>query len=295
MSGKLAHIVLTAVIAAVVAFAVGQFRAREMSAPDTPSVKAAETTYGRVMRTQTIRCGYINWPPSLIVDPTTKQISGVFHDLTEEVGRRLSLHIDWAGETSWATAIDDLKSGKFDMICSHLLATSGRAAGADFTAPIHFMKLSVWVREGDTRFDGNIGKLNDPQYKIFQVDGGAEVKLIERNFPKAAIVSVPQTASEAEYGMALVSKKADAVLLDDVTGQSFLKNNPHTIRRVSGNSQVSVSPNVMLVPVNAYPFKAMIDNAIRELQYDGTLNQIMVRYGAENDFDMIAPPYQNEK
>ena len=43
-----------------------------------------ESAYERVLRTGVLRCGYIAYPPHLIVDPATGTISGISHDIIEE-------------------------------------------------------------------------------------------------------------------------------------------------------------------------------------------------------------------
>lgn len=41
-----------------------------------------ETAFERIMRTGTMRCGYVVWAPYLSVDPKTGQMGGVAYDYT---------------------------------------------------------------------------------------------------------------------------------------------------------------------------------------------------------------------
>src|ERR1700722_20209029 len=61
-----------------------------------PVVK--ESAYDRVMRTQTIRCGYVLRTPLLVKDPNTAQLSGLFYEYVENLGKALHLKIEWSEE-----------------------------------------------------------------------------------------------------------------------------------------------------------------------------------------------------
>ncbi len=51
-----------------------------------------------VMETRTIRCGYIVWPPYLIKDVTTGEMSGVCYDMMLAVAENLDLELEWTRE-----------------------------------------------------------------------------------------------------------------------------------------------------------------------------------------------------
>jgi ABC-type amino acid transport substrate-binding protein len=64
-----------------------------------------ESAFDRILRTQTIRCGYVVYPPSIIKDPNTGRLSGIFYDITEKMGERLNLKIEWTEEVVFPTMI----------------------------------------------------------------------------------------------------------------------------------------------------------------------------------------------
>ncbi|MCB1555938.1 MAG: hypothetical protein KDJ15_01355 [Alphaproteobacteria bacterium] len=49
--------------------------------------KQKEPVYERVIRTEQIRCGYAMSPPVLVMDPNTKELSGLDVDLWTEIGK----------------------------------------------------------------------------------------------------------------------------------------------------------------------------------------------------------------
>ena len=52
---------------------------------------ATKSTYDKVLESKTIRVGYISYPPSFIKDPNTKNLSGIFHDVLMEAGRKMEI------------------------------------------------------------------------------------------------------------------------------------------------------------------------------------------------------------
>jgi len=254
------------------------------------SESKTESTYDRVMRTGAIRCGYAIEEPYIIANPATGEISGIFHDLMEEVGKRLSLKVDWAEEVAFGTAIEGMKSSRYDMVCANMWASSARARYADFTTPIDYSLMNVWVRADDNRFDNNVQLLDSPDYKFCTIEGSAEVQTIGTTFPKAQILALPNLTPVPEIFESLMTKKADALLHDDDSARLFLKSHPGSIKSITKANPVRINENIMPLPGGEYRFNQMINNAIRDIQYDGTLDKIVQGYTATPRW-RIAKPY----
>lgn len=84
-----------------------------------------ESAYERVMRTQTIRCGYVVYPPAVIQDPNTGALSGIIYDVMQEAGNLLGLEIEWAEEVGWANTVETIRTGRTDAICVGFSAKPG--------------------------------------------------------------------------------------------------------------------------------------------------------------------------
>src|ERR1041384_6340251 len=93
----------------------------------------SQTAYDRVTTSGKIRVGYVPYPPGLIKDPNTKQISGIFAEVLEEAARNLELKVEWAEEVGWGTMLEGLKANRYDLIGSPVWPLSQRAKLADFT------------------------------------------------------------------------------------------------------------------------------------------------------------------
>jgi len=259
-----------------------------------PASAQAETAYDRIMRAGAIRCGYVHYEPNTIIAPATGEISGIDHDLMEEVGKRLGLRIKWTKEVGFGTAIAGMEANDYDMVCSNMWAGSSRAIHADFSAPLNYSLLNVWVRADDARFDNNVPLLNSPDYQFSVIGEGYNIQIVKNAFPNAKILELPKEASVPDVFEALVTKKVDAVLEDDIAAISFLKGNAGSIRNITKGNPVSINANVMILPAGEYRFNQMISNAIRDVQFDGTFDRIVRKYGASEARRRIARPYEEK-
>jgi len=250
-----------------------------------------ESTYDRVMRTGTIRCGYMQHEPQTIINSATGEISGIYSDLMEEIGKRLSLKIKWAEEVGFGTAVEGLKTNRYDMVCANMWASSARARYSDYSAPLNYSLMNVWVRADDTRFDNNAKLLDSPEYQFAALEGGVDNQIIAYNFPKAKVLTLPNLTLVPEEFENLITRKVDALIMDDDGAISFLKNNPGKIKNLTRGNPVRFNENVMLMPAGEFRFNQMINNAIRDIQYDGTFDRIIRKYNRSESYKNVAKPY----
>jgi ABC-type amino acid transport substrate-binding protein len=254
---------------------------------------SAHPVYDKVMATKTLRCGYAPWAPLFSIDANTKKMSGVFYDVAEEVAKRLSLRIEWTEEVGWGTAAESVKNGRIDAVCSGFWVSSTRARVVDFSTPITYSVTYVWVR-GDAVYPyTSVDQLNTPEFSFGYLDGSADVKITQARFPKATGFSMPELTPISEIMAGLVGKKFDAVAYDQATVADYLKNNPGSLKKLFPDDPLAVYPTVMLLPAGESKLKAMIDNTIREIMYDGTMSTIVEKNGAAGIVKLPAKPYQD--
>jgi ABC-type amino acid transport substrate-binding protein len=263
-----------------------------LSSPTLAAEK--ESAYERVMRTQTIRCGYGVSPPVLVVDPNTKAVSGLDYDIWQEIGKELDLKVEFAEEAGWGNFIEGLQTGRYDAFCSELWADAGRAKYASLTVPVMYSFLKAYVRADDRRFDGNLEKINVPEAKIPAIEGDVSVKMVRDRFPRATIYSLPQTATVSDMLMAVKSKKADVVFLDQAMVRGFEKENPGVLRALEGVEAPYVFPSFYALPSGETRLRDMVDVALRKIIDDGRMARMARRYSADyvlprRNYDIKAP------
>ena len=252
-----------------------------------------ESTYQRVLRTGEIRCAYGVYPPPLIKDPNTGQMSGIFYNVMEEVGRRLNLKIAWVEEVGYGTIAEGFKTDRYDAFCNTVWPTPERSRGGAFTIPLYYSPVDVFVRADDHRFDGDVAKLNDPAYTFSGRDGDISATFAAQLFPRAKVVSIPDLSDTSQILEDVVHGKADAAINSPELLNPFLAKNPGTLRDLTSDHPVKAAPNTIMIKPDQYQFKVMLDTTLQDLLNSGFIDAELGKYKSYNPvFLRNALPYQ---
>ncbi len=242
--------------------------------------KDSTPAYDRVMATKTIRCGYITWKPynyfTDLNDPKTR--TGIVFDTMNAIGKILDLKIEWAEEMGWGDIGQGFQTGRYDMACTVMWPDAAKYKNFALTRPLFYSAVYPWVRADDTRFDGNIQKINDPSVKIGVIDGAFSYNLARDIFPNATLSALPQSAQSGEFYLSLLGKKSDVINIDVDEANAYLKEHPGAIRRVEGADPVKILPLVLAVPPDSPQLKGMIDGALAHMINNGFAEQIQKKY-----------------
>lgn len=249
------------------------------------------STYDRVMQTQILRCGYFTWSPFLMIDPNTKEASGIYHDVIEEIGKQLHLKIEWTEDTGQANPFEGMKAGRFDMFCGPITPTPDRAKQVSFSNPFFFIPYFAYARKNDTRFDNNYASINDPKTKIAVIDGEFAYEIVKRDFPKASLLTLPALSDGSQVMLSVMLKKADIFLNDSAAAAVFMDKNPDKVKVVSGSPFRTLSA-VLVLPQNDMAFKTMINTVLNQLVDDHFVDRVISKYAlTDSHFLPVAKPY----
>ncbi len=252
-----------------------------------------ESAYDRVMRTGVLRCGYVVYSPFFMKDPNTGKISGIFADVMEESGKLLNLKINWAEEAGTPVLIEGLHSGRLDALCSGFWPNAARGREADFSRPLFYSALGVYVRSDDDHFDGNLQSLNRPDVTVAVVDGEMADQIASVSFPLAKKVALPQMTNVSELLLSVALKKADFTISGINEEREYSQHNPGKIKRIDTKNPIRVFPNVIMTGKEDRKLISMIDSAFDELGQTGKLEQIILRYEKQpGEFYRVAKPYE---
>ncbi len=288
---KFPSILLTVLLSVACSYAVATYTAHPESAPAQPVAK--ETTYERVMRTGTLRCGYFSWPPYMEKNPKTQTFDGFFYDYVETLARHMGIKVDWTAEVLYGSVYEEIKDGRIDAFCSGIWPTSGLAKLLDFTTPISFNGVFAVVRGDDSRFDGDLSRLNDPSVKIASMEGAIGSVIAATRFPKAALDETPALSGASAPFVELMSHKADVTFVDLLILKEFLKNNSGAIKLIEKVPAVNVWGNALAFGKNQDPLVNAVNTVTQEMLYSGEIAEILKKYGSAADgLYPVAPPYQ---
>lgn len=257
-----------------------------------PQISAQETVYDRVIKSGTIRCAYIVYPPSTMKDPNTGKLSGIAVETIQEVGRKLDLKIEFTEETAWGQMIEGLEANRYDLVVSGIWPNASRAKRVDFTRPLFYSGIGVYVRSDDNRF-ADLTAINNESIKTAAIDGEMSDIISREDYPKAARISLPQTADVSQVLLNVAQKKADVTFVEPYIGFQFLKNNQGTVKNLTPDRPVRIFGNTMMLRRGQMEFKNMLDTAIEQLINSGFVYRLLDQHeGVKGAFYRADFPYR---
>ncbi len=251
------------------------------------------SVYDQVIKSGTIRCGYVIYPPCVVKDPNTGKLSGIFVEVLEKAADNLKLKVDWKEEVGWGTMIEGLEAGRYDIVPTGIWPNATRGRQADFTIPLYYSAIGVYVRSKDNRFNSNnLSKINSSDIKISTIDGQVPDVIAREQFPLAKRVSHPEMANASDPLLDVTQGKADLTFIEPGIAADFLKSNPGTLKNITVQKPVEIFGNTMMIKRGEYEYKNMLNVAIEELINNGYVDRICNKYEpAPGVYYRIAPPY----
>lgn len=257
-------------IAAVTSFVVGT-----QVVPSKNDVHK-ETAYERVMRTNTLRCGYIPYSYAFKIDPNTKQKSGVVYDVVEEIGRLNHIKIDWAEELTWATFVTALETGRVDAFCSGAWIETPNVKYIGYSTPLYFNGIGAYGRADETRYT-SADQLNDPAVRLMARDGGTPQLIGRQEFPKATEVSLASGVMDGELIEGVLAGKADALIAGDDLLADYTAQNPGKMKELFPGHKIRTYPLALALPMQDVGLKNMIDSTLLEMKGESFVEKALKR------------------
>lgn len=254
---------------------------------------ASASVYDRVMTAGKIRCGYGIYRPGCMKDPNTGKMYGIGVEALEAIAKKLGLEIEWVEEVGWGTMIEGLQTDRYDIIATPVWTQANRARVASFSRPLYYSPVMAYVRYGDKRFaDGDLSRLNSPEFQIESIDGATAEQIAREDFPKARLMSLPQTTDFGQLLLNISTGKADITFTEPLDAIGFMKQNPKSIELVTTPNPVRVFPNCWMFKRDQTAFKEMIDTVLEQLINSGVIDRLIAKYEpAPHTVYPVAPQY----
>lgn len=269
------NFLLVALILGLIAYIVvkqGPLTSSTSTAPIT-----TQSAFERVTSTHTLRCAYAPYDPFLIIG-TDGVIKGIFHDVVEEAGKRLGLKIVWAEEVGYGNINTGFMTNRYDAFCAGLWPSGNRAESTLFSRAVVWDPIGLWVRGNDTRFDRHIDALNDPAYKIADMDGDATVAMADALFPKAGRITLSQNQTIGEEISQVTTGKADADFRDYLAADKFMLNAPGSLKNLSPHKPVLTYALTVGFNQHETALRDMFDVVLNDMERDGTIGRVVINY-----------------
>ncbi len=254
-----------------------------------PTSASAETSFERVIKTNTIRCSYSVWYPEMIMDPNTKALSGYAYDVMEAVGKVLNLKIEWVEEVGPGVAHQGLATKRYDIACNGFWGPPGREKTAFFSRPFAYFPLFA-VTSGDLKGPADSFEwLNSEKYKLAVFRGTVEDIIVSTNFPKAQALDAMELSTDGNILMDIVTGKTDFAISSYTAVERFQKDNPGSKLTIIKKPMMT-APSSFLIANDDFRLTHMIDNTIAYLLESGEIDRIMSKYMSKEGVEWINPP-----
>ncbi len=225
-----------------------------------------------------LKVGYLTYPPSFIQDPNTKEFSGIFYEILEEIASNLNLKLDYTSELGWATMFESVKSNKVDIIVTGIWPNQERAKHADFVVAPYNSPVLAYVKAGDQRFDGDISLVNDSSVTIATIDGEINSQIANDDFPLANQLGLPQMTPISNLLLEVSLGKADITFVEPAFAKAFMAANPGKIQVVSGIESLRSFPNSMVVKKGNQQLLDQINAQMKSLIRSGFVDDVLDKY-----------------
>ena len=254
---------------------------------------ADNAAYDRIMKTQTIRCGYVVYPPNLIKDANTGKLSGISYDIITRIGHDLNLAIEWKEEVGTSSMIEGLNTGRYDLLCTNVWADAGRGKVARFSTPLYFTTINAYTRSDTNRGIGNVASFNTPETTISTIDGGMAAVIARDDFPKAKTYSLPELTDFSQLLLAVTTNKADIAFSEPEQAMLFEKSNPGSLRNLTPGHPVRLFANAFMMGIGENRLAEVLNNDIRFLHYNGFIDKTLDIYDVQaSNYRRVAFAYK---
>ncbi len=263
--------------------------------PTNDLVEVKKHSQEQALAPEKIKIGYLTYPPSFMQDPNTGQFSGIFYDLITEIGKELNLELEFTEELGWATMIEAVKAERVDLIVTGIWPTKERAEHVNFTIAPYNSIVKAYVRADDSRFDGDLTKINSSHIKIATVDGEMTSVIARDDYPNAKLHSLSQLSSVSQVLLEVATKKADATFVEPAIALEYMHANPGKIKEVEGVQPLRSFPNGMVVKKDNRDLLNTLNSGVIELINNGFVDGLLDKYEKyPNSFQRVSAPFNTK-
>jgi len=279
---KILNVLLVIVIAAMTSLATLKYNAQQ-----TVNVPK-ETAFERVLRTNTLRCGYYVYPPVTMRDPNTGKLSGFSVDMMEYIAERAGMKIEWTEEVNFGNWISALEANRFDAACTPMWPSMALGRAVIFSKPMFFSGIYMIGKAGDTRFP-TLSDIDKPGVRI-SVHDGNDMMEVARIFSNVTLQVLPQNAEGQQPILDIISGKADLMISDKNAIEQWNSKQDDKIAIMGGGKQVKLQAFDLAVKAGEGDLNNFLNNAIDQLQATGKMDKLMEKWMQPGLFMPVAAP-----
>ena len=203
-------------------------------------------------------------------DPDTGERTGADHDLIVEICQRLGCEPRFVVH-DWATMIDSVAAGRFDLAATGIAILPERAEIVDYSEPYLRNARRILVRRDESRFTDAAG-LRDGDFIV------AAQEATTNEASAAELVGADRVrtfAQTAEAVAALVAGDVDAVIINEIAGGGYIGDHTEQVELIG--EDLAVDDLGIIFPPGS-DLVSPFNQALQAMKSDGTLDTITSHY-----------------
>jgi L-cystine transport system substrate-binding protein len=234
------------------------------------SVAHADPLLDTVTRTGVLRVAVEGTYPPFSFRNASGEMDGFDVDVAKNVAQRLGVKAQFF-PNEFSGMFAGINAGKFDIVADEVAITPQRQEAVDFSVPYVYSSPQLLQRKNDSRTFNSLSDLKG--HKVGVVLGGLFQKVAESEPGVQVVTYTDQTQEMSD----LAAARVDAALNDRLM-IPFLIERSH--QPLKPSAAVPRFGYIMAFPFrkNNPDFKAAIDKALGDMQRDGTLTKISVKW-----------------
>lgn len=190
----------------------------------------SSNTLKKIISTNELHVGYFIFEPTVMKNPKTDSLQGVFIDMITEIAKSINPNTKIIYHpTTLSTFHTELNSGQFDICIGATFATPKRASVVAFSNPLFYCGYTGVTNKKNANKFKSWASIDQPNVKIAVLQGSAIADLVKTDFKnKKNIVSYP--GSDITIPLAAVSSnQAEVGLMNQITVFTFLREHPELV------------------------------------------------------------------
>ena len=264
---------ITAVVLSIIAIIIAIWA---INKPSLSTPISMESTFDKVLKDDKLTICYATWPPSVIKDPNTGDLSGFFIEAIEMIAEDAEIELALT-ESTWGGFSADINTGKCDAGIAGFYPLINRSTAISFTRPFYYAGNNGVARVDDDRFS-TIGDLNTPDIKIAVIQGEFAHVYAKKYLPNAQLVVLEESADNTAPLVAVTSSQADVGLIMDDIVNEYTKVHPEVKKLFT--EPYSVTPISWVTRKDDQQLYNFLTNAINYLEATGELDTLAKKYSS---------------
>jgi tRNA-dependent cyclodipeptide synthase len=233
----------------------------------------------RISGERVLRCAFTNYPPGLIEDETTGELSGIFHDILTTFAAEQNWRIECSEEVGYGVIQDGLAEGRFDIFAAPVWPTPERAGVASFSQPLYHSDVGMWVREADFDQAKEAGFTGNSFVRAAIKEGDVTDSIVSADFPHWRRVRVTQLTDTEELLRFVANGDVDVTFAEQYLVDLFNATSPVKLANAA-ERPVCTFDNCFMLAQESDELRKVLDGFIKRNK--GLVSEFMRKYAPEH-------------